>query len=71
MTENPNLIETSFADAIVIITAAQELPEQSRRHWTTSLRRIAKALDKPLEMIPAATAPFGQTSPSYTRCRPE
>jgi hypothetical protein len=53
MTELPNLIETSFAEAITIIAAAHELPEQTRRHWITSLRRIAKALDKPLEVIAA------------------
>jgi Phage integrase family len=52
-TQNPTLIEPSFAEAIVIIAAATELPEQTRRHWTTSLRQIAKALDKPLEVIPA------------------
>ena len=49
----PILIETSFADAIAIIMAASELPEQTRRHWTTSLRQIAKSLDKPPEVIPA------------------
>jgi hypothetical protein len=53
MTQNPILIETSFADAISIIGGAQELPEQTRRHWATSLRQIAKALDKPLEVVPA------------------
>jgi hypothetical protein len=53
MTEDPVLIETSFADAVAIIAAAPELPEQKRRHWTTSLRQIAKAFDKPLEVIPA------------------
>ena len=53
MTEKGGLIETSFADAIAIIAAANELPEQARRHWATSLRQIAKALDKPLEVIPA------------------
>jgi hypothetical protein len=53
MVENPVLIETSFADAITIIAGASELPEQIRRHWSTSLRQIAKALDKPLEIIPA------------------
>jgi hypothetical protein len=53
MTETPTLIETSFADAIAIIAPSQELPEQTRRHWTTSLRQIAKALDRPLEVIPA------------------
>jgi len=53
MTQTPILIETSFANAIAIIAAAEELPEQTRRHWTTSLRQIAKAVDKPLEVIPA------------------
>ena len=53
MTQTPILIETSFADAIAIIAAAEELPEQTRRHWATSLRQIAKALDKPPEVIPA------------------
>jgi hypothetical protein len=53
MIETPVLIESSFADAIAIIAAADELPKQTQRHWTTSLRQIAKALDKPLELIPA------------------
>ena len=53
MTENLILIETSFADAIAIIAAASELPEQTRKHWPSSMRQIAKALDKPMEVIPA------------------
>ena len=53
MGENAGLIETSWADAIQIIAPSAELPEQTRRHWSTSLRQIAKALDKPLEVIPA------------------
>src|ERR1700730_16443056 len=53
MTKNAVLIETSFADAIAIIAAAPELPEHTRRHWSSSLRQIAKALDKPVEVIPA------------------
>jgi integrase len=53
MTELSVLIETSFADAVAIIAAADELPAQKRRHWLTSLRQIAKAMDKPLEVIPA------------------
>jgi integrase len=53
MTETPTLIETSFADAVSIIAAAQELSEQTKRHWTTSVRQIAKALDKPIAVIPA------------------
>jgi len=53
MAEPAMLIETSFADGIEIISASAELPDQTRRHWTTSLRQIAKALGKPLEVIPA------------------
>src|SRR5215216_832474 len=53
MSETPILIETSFADAIGIIAAAEELPEQTRRHWTTSLRQVAKVFNKPHEVIPA------------------
>jgi hypothetical protein len=53
MAENTRLIETSFADAIAIIVASPELPKQTRRHWATSLRQIAKPLDRPLEGIPA------------------
>ena len=53
MTQNPVLLEPSFADAIGIIAASRELPEQTRRHFATSLRRTAKALDRPLELIPA------------------
>ncbi len=53
MTQTPLLIEPSFAEGITVIAAASEVPEQKRRHWTTSLRQIAKMLDKPLELIPA------------------
>ena len=53
MSQNPNLIETSFADALIIIAGEQKLTDQTRRHWATSLRQVAKALDKPLEVIPA------------------
>jgi Phage integrase family len=45
---------SSLAEAIAIIDAAVELPDQARRHWATSLRRIAKALDRPLETLPAS-----------------
>jgi hypothetical protein len=70
MTETPILIETSFADGIAIITAAEELPEQTKRHWMTSLRQIAKALDKPLEVVPARYSASEPTSPSCTRPLP-
>ena len=53
MTQTPTLIEPSFTEAIAIIDASPELPEQKRRHWTTSMRQFAKALDRPLEVIPA------------------
>jgi hypothetical protein len=53
MSQTPVLIEPSFVDAIAVIATADELPKQTQRHWTTSLRQIAKALDKPLEVIPA------------------
>jgi hypothetical protein len=39
LTDNPVLIETSFADAITMIAASAELAEQTRRHWSTSLRQ--------------------------------
>ena len=53
MSENETLIETSFAAAIALIGEAEELPEQTRRHWICSMRGIAKALDRPVETIPA------------------
>src|ERR1700747_1105909 len=53
MTQTPVLIEPSFVDAIAVIATADELPKRAQRHWTPSLRQIAKALDKPLEVIPA------------------
>ena len=51
MRENVVLIEQSFADAIAMIATAEDLPEDKRRHWATSLRQVAKALDRPLEVI--------------------
>ena len=47
------LIEPSMADATAAIEAAEDLPEDKRRHWACSLRVIAKALGKPLELVPA------------------
>jgi hypothetical protein len=41
MRENAVLVEKSFADAIAIIAASDELSEEKRRHWATSLRQIA------------------------------
>src|SRR6266704_2304431 len=47
------IFEPSFADAIAAIERATDLSGQARRQWTCSLRRIAKALDRPRETIPA------------------
>jgi integrase len=51
--DKPILIEPSFADAIRAIEAAPELSPQQRAQWASALRQIAKALDKPLETLPA------------------
>jgi hypothetical protein len=53
MTEKHAALEPSFADALMAITAAAELPEEIRRHWRSSLTGIARAFDQPLELIPA------------------
>ncbi len=55
-----SLIETSFAQAIEIISSSPELPELKRRHWATSLRQIGKLLGRPLELIPARYKPRGR-----------
>jgi integrase-like protein len=47
------LLEPTFVDAIGLIEGADELSPTTRTHWMCSLRQIAKALDKPLEVIPA------------------
>lgn len=47
------LVETSFAQAIEQIEASSSLPDHLRQHWPCSMRQIAKALDRPLELVPA------------------
>jgi hypothetical protein len=47
------LLEQSFADAAKAIEGAVELSAQTRTQWLCSLRQIAKALNKPMEVIPA------------------
>src|SRR4029077_15336493 len=49
----PALLEPSFADAIRAIEAAATLPRVQQQHWCCSLRQIGKALERPLETIPA------------------
>ena len=53
MTEKPIALEPCFADALMAITVAADLPEEIRRHWRSSLAGIARAFDQPLELIPA------------------
>jgi integrase len=49
----PSLLEPSFADALRAIEQAADLSPQKRSQWTSALRQIAKALDKPMEALPA------------------
>src|SRR3981189_1237771 len=53
MIEKHTCLELTFADAIMVIAAATDLSEQTRRHWRSSLAGIAKAFDQPIELIPA------------------
>jgi integrase len=52
MTET-NLLEPSFADAAKAIENAATLPVRTKSQWLCSLRQIAKAMDKPMVIIPA------------------
>jgi integrase len=47
------LLEPSFADAIATIEKAEGLPQSKRTHWSCSLRKVAKALDRPPESMAA------------------
>jgi hypothetical protein len=69
MTKIPTLIETSFGEAIAISPRRRSSPRR-RRHWTTSLRQIAKALDKPLELIPARYSAVRADLAQLHRSRP-
>lgn len=50
---NGSLIEPSFAEALAAIERAGDLRPDKRRHWSCSLRIIAKALGRPPELVPA------------------
>jgi integrase len=47
------LLEPSFSDLVTAIEQANDLSEQTRRHWACSLRQIAKWLNRPPAVIPA------------------
>jgi integrase len=46
-------LEVSFLDLISAIEQGSNLSEQIRRHWTCSVRQIAKWLNRPPAVIPA------------------
>jgi integrase len=52
-TTESRLLEPSFADAAHAIETAADVPARTRSHWLCSLRQIAKAMDKPMDIIPA------------------
>ena len=66
MTENPILIETSFADAVAIIAVAPELSEQTRRHWPTSMRQDRSSLGQAAGGDPSALQWHSSRSLSVT-----
>jgi integrase len=53
VTPTTTLLEPSFQDLLSAIEQAQDLSEQTRRHWACSLRQIAKWLNRPPAVIPA------------------
>lgn len=45
--------EPSFADVLRAIASDEHLTEDRKRHWSTSLRKMAEYLGKPLPILPA------------------
>src|SRR5262245_63025757 len=52
MTET-TLLEPTFGDAATAIENAPNLSVRTKSQWLCSLRQIAKAMDKPMDIIPA------------------
>ena len=52
--------EPSFADVIQAIVKDESVSADHKRHWTTSLRKMADYLDRPPSMIPARIPGIGQ-----------
>src|ERR687897_270657 len=50
---HPALVEPSLEDALDAINRAPLLPEATRQQWLCSVRQIARALDRPLAVLPA------------------
>ena len=52
--------EPSFADAMAAIDKAEDLSPTQKRHWLTSLRQMARYLDRPLSLIPTRIAAIAE-----------
>jgi len=52
--------ESSFADAMAAIEKAECFSAIQKRHWATSLRQMARYLDRPLSLIPTRIAAIAE-----------
>jgi hypothetical protein len=52
--------EPSFADAMAAIEKAENLSPIQKRHWLTSLRQMARYLDRPPSLIPTRIAAIAE-----------
>src|SRR5680860_386311 len=52
--------EPSFADAMAAIDKAEDLSPTQKQHWPTSLRQMARYLDRPLSLIPTRIAAIAE-----------
>jgi integrase len=52
--------EPSFADAMTAIGEAEDLSLAQKRHWVTSLRQMARYLDRPPSLIPTRIAAIAE-----------
>jgi integrase len=59
VTPTTRLLEPSFEDLMNAIERAAELSGERRRHWTCSLRQLAKLLDRPVAVIHARWSAIG------------
>jgi len=53
MSEIPEMIEPSFADALEAISTSSELPKQRKAQWCSALRGLARCFSLPPQSIPA------------------
>ena len=59
--------EPSFADAMAAIERTEDLSPKQKCHWLTSLRQMARYLDRPLPLIPTRIAAIREAVKSFTR----